>query len=80
MHVNTKITYDQLSTTNVLQHLEYNHKLIQIVNILNKSKPMINYTRIFYPYMSFKNFDSTPRNIGLMGLIGRFQNTYKVKF
>jgi hypothetical protein len=37
----------------VKQHLEYNHKLIQFVNILNKSKPMINYMKTFDLYMSF---------------------------
>jgi hypothetical protein len=51
----------------VKQHLEYNHKLIQFVNILNKSKPMINYMKTFDLYMSFKNFDSKARIIGSMG-------------
>jgi hypothetical protein len=58
----------------VKQHLEYNHKLIQFVNILNKNKPMINYMKTFDLYMSFKNLDSTPRSIGLMGLIGRLHD------
>jgi hypothetical protein len=62
--------------------MEDKWKLVQFVivsSLLCEGKPMTNYEN-FQPLHEFLKLQLIPRNSSLMGLVGKLQNTYEIKF